>query len=214
MTGLIGVLSWVLFVVLLAALARRILGVPVGWTRAVVFGLVLVAVSSPLLVFVARRSGLVVGDRLVGSAASASLIGVLTVAWTFTLGLAVLVILEAVLPTGTVPGPATLWRKWRSQRRRTRRYAVIVGIAARHGLGRFFRAGPRSPSRTDPGLGRTAVALRRALEDGGVAFVKLGQTLSTRRDLLPQAVIGELSKLRFRARVARAGAGVLPCLRD
>lgn len=201
-TGLVVVLSWVVFVLLLAALARRILGVPVGWTRAVVFGLVLVAVSSPLVVFVADRSGLVRQDRLVGSPAPAAAIGFLTVAWTFTLGLAVLVILEAVLPTGTVPGVPTLWRRWRGQRRRTRRYAAIVGIAARHGLGRFFRPGSRSRYPADPGLGRTAVALRRALEDGGVAFVKLGQTLSTRRDLLPETMVGELGKLQSQAESA------------
>ena len=192
--GLVGVVSWAVFVLLLAALARRILGVPVGWARAVVFGLVLVGASSPIVVFVARRAGLVVGDRLVGNPAPAALLGFLAVAWTFTLGLAALVILEAIVPTGTVPGPVTLWRRWRQQRRRARRYAGIVSIAARHGLGRFFRPASRYPG--DPGLGRTAVALRRALEEGGVAFVKLGQTLSTRRDLLPPALVDELSTLQ------------------
>ena len=198
--GLVGVVSWAAFVLLLAALARRILGVPVGWARSVIFGLVLVGASSPIVVFVANRAGLVAGDRLVGSPAAAGLLGFLAVAWTFTLGLAGLVILEAIVPTGTVPGPVTVWRRWRRQRRRARRYAVIVGIAVRHGLGRFFRPGSRYPG--DPGLGQTAVALRRALEEGGVAFVKLGQTLSTRRDLLPVALVTELSKLQTHAEPA------------
>lgn len=197
--GLFGVLLWFVFVLLLAALARRILGVPVGWLRAVVFGLVLVGVSSPLLVFVADRSGLLVaGNRLTGSPGAAAAIGFLTVAWTFTLGLAALVVLEAIVPTGTVPGPAALLRRWRRQRRRARRYATIFGIAARHGLGRFFRPGARA----DRGLAQTAVALRRALEDGGVAFVKLGQTLSTRRDLLPPVLVSELSRLQSQAEPA------------
>jgi ubiquinone biosynthesis protein len=197
--GLVVVLFWVVSVLLLAGLARRILGVPVGWWRSVVFGLVLVAVSPPILRFVGDRSGLLVGDRLTGSSAAAVLLVVLTIAWTFTLGLAALVILEAILPTGTVPGLVTLVRNWRGQRRRTRRYTAIVGIAVRHGLGRFLRPG-RLPA--DPGLGQTAVALRRALEDGGVAFVKLGQTLSTRRDLLPPVLIDELSKLQSQAEPA------------
>lgn len=201
-TGLLGLVTGAVFVLLLAVLARRILGVPVGWIRAVVLGLVLIGVSSPLIVYVAQRSGLVAHNRLVGSPGPAAAVAILTIAWMFSLGLAALVILEAVLPTGTVPGPATLWRKWRSQRRRTRRYAVIVGIAARHGLGRFFRPGPRSVYPSDPGLGQTAVALRRALEAGGVAFVKLGQTMSTRRDLLPQTLISELSKLQSQAEPA------------
>jgi ubiquinone biosynthesis protein len=197
--GLVAVLFWVVSVLVLAGLARRVLGVPVGWWRSVVFGLLLVAVSPAILGFVGDRSGLLDGDRLVGNSAAAILLVVLTIAWMFTLGLAALVVLEAILPTGTVPGLVTLVRNWRGQRRRTRRYTVIVGIAVRHGLGRFLRPG-RQPA--DPGLGRTAVALRRALEEGGVAFVKLGQTLSTRRDLLPPALVGELSKLQSQAEPA------------
>ena len=34
------------------------------------------------------------------------------------------------------------------------------------------------------------------MEDGGVTFVKLGQVLSTRRDLLPAEFISELSRLQ------------------
>jgi len=94
---LVGALSWIAFVVLLAALARRILGVPVGWTRAVVFGLVLVGVTSPILVFIADRSGLLAGNRVVGNPAVAGLVGFLAVAWTFTLGLAGLVIAAVLL---------------------------------------------------------------------------------------------------------------------
>ncbi|MCI0401117.1 MAG: ubiquinone biosynthesis regulatory protein kinase UbiB [Gammaproteobacteria bacterium] len=41
-----------------------------------------------------------------------------------------------------------------------------------------------------------AVRLRRALEDLGPIFVKLGQLLSTRRDLLPEDIADELAKLQ------------------
>jgi ubiquinone biosynthesis protein len=41
-----------------------------------------------------------------------------------------------------------------------------------------------------------AVRLRKALEDLGPVFVKFGQTLSTRRDLLPPAFAAELAKLQ------------------
>ena len=43
-----------------------------------------------------------------------------------------------------------------------------------------------------------AVRIRRALEDLGPIFVKFGQTLSTRRDLLPSDVADELAKLQDR----------------
>src|SRR5512133_4345960 len=43
-----------------------------------------------------------------------------------------------------------------------------------------------------------AVRLRRALEDLGPIFVKFGQVLSTRRDLLPADIADELAKLQDR----------------
>ena len=42
-----------------------------------------------------------------------------------------------------------------------------------------------------------AVRIRRALEDLGPIFVKFGQMLSTRRDLLPDDVADELARLLF-----------------
>src|SRR5690606_3612524 len=42
----------------------------------------------------------------------------------------------------------------------------------------------------------TPVRLRRVLEDLGPSFVKLGQIMSTRADLLPAEVVAELGKLQ------------------
>lgn len=42
----------------------------------------------------------------------------------------------------------------------------------------------------------TPVKLRQAFEQLGPSFVKIGQILSTRSDLLPEAYIRELSKLQ------------------
>ncbi|HEX7658286.1 MAG TPA: AarF/UbiB family protein [Pseudonocardiaceae bacterium] len=189
----------VVFVLLLAVLARQILGVPVGWFRSIVFGYAIVGLSTPVMTFVATKAGFFTQGHLIGNPVAGFLIAILAIAWMFALGLTGLVILEAVLPTGSIPDPITLLRRWRRQRRRVRRYAVIVGIAVRHGLGRFFRAGGRAdPGNrvSDPGMRQTAIALRRALEDAGVAFVKLGQMLSTRPDLLHPAILTELTKLQ------------------
>ena len=46
------------------------------------------------------------------------------------------------------------------------------------------------------------MSLRRALEEGGVTFTKLGQLLSTRRDLLPEEFTSELARLQDRAEPA------------
>jgi ubiquinone biosynthesis protein len=72
----------------------------------------------------------------------------------------------------------------------------------RHGLAPYLSG--RGLRRGDAGGGRAALALslRRALEEGGVTFTKLGQLLSTRRDLLPEEFISELAQLQDRAEPA------------
>ena len=96
------------------------------------------------------------------------------------------------------------------QRRHAERYRVIVRTLMRHGLGGLVGpvdVGGRIRQRL-PGLSRPLdpardalrrsrpVHLREALEELGPAFVKLGQILSTRADLLPPAYIAELERLQ------------------
>ena len=90
---------------------------------------------------------------------------------------------EAIVPTGTLPGPVELVRSTPQRWRRSRRYLTILRILARRGLGRYLRPGVRAGEAD----ARTARALRDAMADGGVTFVKLGQMLATRPDLLRAA---------------------------
>src|SRR5262249_2132279 len=108
---------------------------------------------------------------------------------------------EALVPTGTGPGPVEVIRGARSAVARSRRYWQISRIGVRHGLGPQLRGRRRAE---DAAQGRAALALslRQALEDGGVTFVKLGQLLSTRRDLLPDEFIAELTRLQDHAEPA------------
>ncbi|MGP3960422.1 hypothetical protein ACTWPT_30875 [Nonomuraea sp. 3N208] len=81
-------------------------------------------------------------------------------------------------------------RSARGRLSRTRRYSQITRIAIKHGLGPYLRGrGDRLEDR--PGKVRLARSLREALDDGGVTFVKLGQILSTRSDLLPAEFVDE-----------------------
>ncbi|MDQ3658011.1 MAG: AarF/UbiB family protein [Chloroflexota bacterium] len=97
-----------------------------------------------------------------------------------------------------------------TQRRHAERYRQIVRTLVRHGLGGLVgpvNVGGRIRQRV-PGLSRSLdpgrdalhrsrpVHLRLALEELGPAFVKLGQILSTRADLLPPAYIMELERLQ------------------
>lgn len=80
------------------------------------------------------------------------------------------------------------------------RYRRIVQLVLAHGLG--FAATEASPGRLwarvrqRPAPVDTGVRLRRLLEDLGPTFVKLGQVLSTRPDLVPADVMVELEHLQ------------------
>jgi len=93
--------------------------------------------------------------------------------------------------------------------RRALRLAHIARVLVAHGLDEFVFAIPplrpvafvhallpwnwRQRQRPPRGL-----RIRRALEELGPIFVKFGQTLSTRRDLLPGDVADELANLQDR----------------
>nr|UUG66745.1 Cmx21 [Streptomyces sp.] len=112
--------------------------------------------------------------------------------------MAALVLAEVFLPRGSWAIPMRLWRAMRSRLRRTRRYSQISRIFMRHGLSRPLRSRHSLERALRPGeFGeRMARGLRLALEECGGAFIKLGQLLSTRRDLLPPHFIDELSRLQ------------------
>jgi ubiquinone biosynthesis protein len=89
---------------------------------------------------------------------------------------------------------------------RITRLARIVTVALRHGLDdlalghervRFIRPLARLMFWRDLSSPR-AVRIRRALEDLGPIFVKFGQMLSTRPDILPPDIANELAKLQDR----------------
>ena len=89
---------------------------------------------------------------------------------------------------------------------RITRLARIVTVALRHGLDdlalghrrvRYIRPVARLMFWRDLSSPR-AVRIRRALEDLGPIFVKFGQMMSTRPDLLPTDIANELAKLQDR----------------
>ena len=181
----------VVLVAVLAWVSRRLLGLPVGTLRAVIAGLV---------GFVAAL--------IVGQALRATESGHLAVFFSVALGVPLIVAMifivaaEALVPTGAGPQPVELVLRARRSIARSRRYAQISRILVRHGLSPYLQGRPLRGWETAEGRTAIAVSLRRALEEGGVTFVKFGQLLSTRRDLLPEEFTDELSRLQDRAEPA------------
>ena len=89
-----------------------------------------------------------------------------------------------------------------------RRFSQISRVLVRHGYGFVFDV--RRDRREKKGLQEFlapnfGVRLRRTLDDLGPTFVKFGQVLSTRSDILPEGVLSELQKLQDTAKPMPAG---------
>ncbi|MHA7268771.1 ABC1 kinase family protein [Arthrobacter sp. HLT1-20] len=182
---------------LAATVVRRVVGVPIGWPRSLVVGFVMSAAMGVTVQYLFRAA---MGQNTNGLNVAppvAALFLILAVGWIFALGVGALVFFEAAFPTGSLPALTTLFTGWQARRRRARRYADIVSLAVHHGLGSRLRGFGKVSS--DEHEQQTARALRNALNEAGVTFVKLGQMLSTRRDLLPEAYIRELETLQTKA---------------
>jgi ubiquinone biosynthesis protein len=173
-----------------ALLARRLLGLRFGLVRLLLAGLAGFAVAGPIA---QALSGPI---RAGGGTATPLWLLILAGAAALVVAMVFLVVAEALVPSGSLPGPLELRRALRGRAARTRRYSQITGIAVRHGLGPYLwgRRG-RAELDTPGGRERLARSLRLALEEAGVTFVKLGQMLSTRPDLLPAEFVEELGRL-------------------
>jgi hypothetical protein len=160
--------------------AQRLLGIRLGLVRLLIAGVFALFVNWPI-------QAALLGDYAQREPTRAEVVPVLffvllAMACTVLASMAFLVVIEAFFPLGSLPPPLVWGRGLRARLARARRYWQIVGVALRHGLGPFLR----DTRRRDDGAGRDRQlgrALRKTLDAGGVTFVKLGQVLSTRRDL-------------------------------
>src|SRR6516225_4244051 len=186
LSGLVTLVTVVIF----ARVGGRLLGIRMRWRRAILAGFAGLALG-----WIAAWS--ISGQRR--GAQTLSWPGVLFGALIATMLVAVLLELlarpgrlaavESRLRAGPVPHPV---RALRERAGRSRRYLQVTRIAARHGLSSYLSG--RRPGAGEPRpLARN---LRVALDEAGGMFIKLGQVLSTRADLLPADVIAELSRLQ------------------
>ena len=166
-------------VVVIALAARQLLGFQSGLIRTLLCAVLGLAVGGSL-----------VGPHLQTGAETAALFPVMVGIQLLTTVLALLVI-DAIVPRRSPIG----WiRDAQHRTARARRYAEVSNIARRNGLVRQVRVRPRfGDHERNVAFARS---LRRTLEEAGVSFVKLGQLMSTRDDLLPPEFITELRSLQ------------------
>ena len=169
--------AFAVFVIALAA--RQLLGFQSGLIRTLLCAVLGLAVGGSLL-----------GPHLRTGAETAALFPVMVGIQLLTTVLALLVI-DAIVPRRS---PIAWIRDAQHRTARARRYAEVSNIARRNGLVRQVRVRPRfGDHERNVAFARS---LRRTLEEAGVSFVKLGQLMSTRDDLLPPEFIAELRSLQ------------------
>jgi ubiquinone biosynthesis protein len=187
---LIGLINIAIFMVIFVPVAQRLLGVRFGLVRLALGAGLTLALFNPI------AEGLVGPPPFEGPNAAAVALLALTTLCSVLSGLIFLVLAEALVPTGSLPRARDLRRDLTGRIARTKRYLQILRIAIRHGLGPYIR-GRRRPGRENAaGQAELARSLRLALDEAGVTFVKLGQVLSTRSDIIPASVANELSRLQ------------------
>jgi len=190
----IGLINLALFMLVFVPVAQRLLGVRFGLIRLAVAGLLTLA-------FLPVLAEAILGPVPLGLGVGVSFLA-LVVLISVLIGLVFLVVAEALVPTGSLPRIRNLRRDVRGRIARSKRYVQILRIAVRHGLGPYLR-GRRRPGAENPAeQAELATSLRLALDEAGVTFVKLGQLLSTRTDVIPAAVVDELSRLQDQVRPA------------
>ncbi len=185
-----GLISLAVFFAIFVSASQRLLGVRFGVIRMVIGAALTFLVFSPLM------NALAGPPPWTGSTGAAIAYLALTSVCSMLAGLIFLVLAEALVPTGSLPRARDLRRDLGGRIARTRRYLQILRIAIRHGLGPYLRGRRRPGLENAAGQAELARSLRLALDDAGVTFVKLGQVLSTRSDVIPASVADELSRLQ------------------
>ncbi|HAQ59580.1 MAG TPA: hypothetical protein DCR63_03825 [Microbacterium sp.] len=188
--------SWILFAVVVVAfsliaawIVRRLLDAEVGWLRAFLTAVAIFLLASPLALWSLEQADVYGDGRFEEPDAVSIAFLALTAGWMFAAVVIAVLMLEFLWPSRGRRNPVTVVREAIRRRDRARRYAQILAIGSRHGL-TFYE-------HRRHGEGELPTALVSAMNEAGVTFVKLGQVLASREDILPPAFIDALSTLQM-----------------
>jgi ubiquinone biosynthesis protein len=186
----VGIMSMI-WITVFAVAVGRLLGFRIGFLRGLISGVIGLAIGS----WAARVNPGTGPEDLPAFLVSAILACLVSVATLEFLGRPT-ALGRLELSLRGIPHP---FRALRRRALRSVRYVSIISIAARHGLLSGL-AGVNAASGRDASarLRVSGQQLALALQDAGGVFVKLGQFLSTRPDMLPRPVIDQLAFLQDR----------------
>ncbi|WP_417563267.1 ABC1 kinase family protein [Microbacterium sp.] len=180
------VVATVIAMFVIGAFARRVLGVRVGVVRIIIAGILGLGAE------VGFESQFVWASSTYSPALIPVQFGII-----LFVAIAFLVLAEVAVPQGSIARPDQWWAAAMRTRERARRYTELVRIASRHRL-LPFKVDTDDTLTGAAERRRQAAALTSALEDAGGAFVKIGQLLSTRTDVLPTEFTEALGRLQQR----------------
>ena len=151
LTGPILVIGVVLTALLFAFGVRRLLGLRLPLPRTLLAGVIAYLLVSPIINAIAGSAGTKRPSIL-----PLLWFVILGVAIALLVGMALLVVAETFVPSGSLPGPVYLARGLRRRLGRSRRYSQIGRILVRRGLLPYLRGGRRaelggaSPNQSHP----------------------------------------------------------------
>ena len=183
-------IPFILVVFLLVLISGRLLGGRISWPKQILAAFLGIVVGLILTFLTSSSPQPPASADLGAQAALAALLATMVITTLFELMATPRGAGAAARGWARIPRPLRALRRWLG---RTARYVQIVWIAARNGLN------PYRGEAADPDLPPQRgfpVRLRRTLEQSEGVFIKLGQLLSTRPDVVPAAVIAELAALQ------------------
>lgn len=169
---------------------QHVLGATISWIRALVLVAIVYALTVPLVRAALESGGVISDGRFDVSGGLGIVILAVALGWQFAIAVAVIMVTELFWPSGRGWHPIRAVQGMLHRRARLRRYAEVLRIASRHGLSLY--GSHRSGGGED-----VPAALVAVLNEAGPTFVKIGQVLSTRDDLLPREFTDAFASLQM-----------------
>ncbi|MEJ1154484.1 ABC1 kinase family protein [Microbacterium marmarense] len=169
----------VVFALSAAWIAQHVFGTPIGWIRAILSAGVVYAITVPLARVALEASDVTAGGQFDVSSAIGILFVAVALGWQLAIAVTVIMLSELFWPSDRGWHPIRAAKGIIRRRKRMLRYAQTLRIASKHGLS-LYGSHRRGEEQDVP------TALVAAMNEAGVTFMKVGQVLSTRDDILPR----------------------------